>query len=235
MNTSSQRPVSRRERPAKPALTRAGIVATAITILRTEGLEKVTMRRLAQELDTGPASLYVYVRNVAELHGAMLDELLAAADLRVDTASSDWQQQLIALLSSYVRVLFAYPSLARSVLSLRPAGPHYLRLVDSLLALLRAGGVLQRRAGWGVDLLLQFAVATAAEHGTRAESAETRDEDDALAAALRDASAEEYPNIVATGPELVSGTGPERLDWGIRALIRGIADTPALDDRAVAE
>ncbi|MEV8510654.1 hypothetical protein AB0368_38300 [Actinoplanes sp. NPDC051475] len=28
------------------------------------------MRRLAEELDTGPASLYVYVRNMAELHGA---------------------------------------------------------------------------------------------------------------------------------------------------------------------
>lgn len=41
------------------------------------------MRRLAAELDTGLASLYVYVyvRNVAELHGAILDELLAGLPL----------------------------------------------------------------------------------------------------------------------------------------------------------
>ena len=230
MNTSSPGPISRRERPAKPALTREGIVATALKILRAEGLDKVTMRRLAQELDTGPASLYVYVRNVAELHGALLDELLAAAELHVDTKAPDWRQQLIALLSSYILVLFDYPSLARSVLSLRPMGPHYLRLVDSVLALLRSGGVSPRRAAWGSDLLLQYAVAVAAEHGTRAASAETLDEDDVLAAALRNVSADDYPNIVALRAELVSGTGPERLDWALRALIRGIADTPADDD-----
>ena len=108
MNTSPRTPISRRERPAKPALTREGIVASAIKILRAEGLDKVTMRRLAQELDTGPASLYVYVRNVAELHGAILDELLAAAELRVDVGEelSDWRQQLITLLTSYILVLF---------------------------------------------------------------------------------------------------------------------------------
>ena len=39
---------SRRERPAKPALTRAGIVAAAVRIMQAEGLDRVTMRRLAQ-------------------------------------------------------------------------------------------------------------------------------------------------------------------------------------------
>ena len=72
---------SRRERPAKPALTRAGIVAAAVDIMQAEGLDRVTMRRLAQELDTGPASLYVYLRNTAELHAAMLEELLGRVDL----------------------------------------------------------------------------------------------------------------------------------------------------------
>jgi AcrR family transcriptional regulator len=73
--------VSRRERPAKPALTREGIVATAVEVMQAEGLDRVTMRRIAQELDTGAASLYVYVRNTTELHAAMLEELLGQVDL----------------------------------------------------------------------------------------------------------------------------------------------------------
>lgn len=81
---------SRRERPAKPALSRAGIIATAVALMRAEGLEKVTMRRLAQELDTGPASLYVYVRNTAELHAAVLDELLGSVDLGAAGGDGDW-------------------------------------------------------------------------------------------------------------------------------------------------
>src|ERR1700684_3641803 len=53
----SNEPRSRRNRPAKPALTRAGIVAAAVAVLRSEGLDRVTLRRLAPELDTGAGSL----------------------------------------------------------------------------------------------------------------------------------------------------------------------------------
>src|ERR1022692_1858482 len=65
MTPQARIPVSRRERPAKSALTREGIVAAAVGVMQAEGLDRVTMRRLAQELDTGAASLYVYVRNTA--------------------------------------------------------------------------------------------------------------------------------------------------------------------------
>src|SRR5579862_7177702 len=116
MNTSSRPPVSRRERPAKPALTRESIVASAIQILRAEGLERVTMRRLAQELDTGAASLYVYVRNTAELHAAMLEELLGQIDLSPVTADGDWRDRLIRVLTEYTVILFGHPGLAQSAL-----------------------------------------------------------------------------------------------------------------------
>jgi AcrR family transcriptional regulator len=53
----TDRPQSRRERPAKPPLSRAWIVSTTLDIVRREGLSKATMRRVAGELDTGPASL----------------------------------------------------------------------------------------------------------------------------------------------------------------------------------
>jgi len=49
------------------------------------------------------------------------------------------------------------------------------------------------------------------------------------------ATAADYPNIAAIGAELFSGTASERLDWGVRALIRGIAGTPAFEDRATAD
>jgi AcrR family transcriptional regulator len=218
-------PVSRRERPAKPALTRAGIIAAAVDVMRAEGLERVTMRRLAQELDTGPASLYVYVRNTAELHAAILDELLGAVDLGPATAGGDWRSRLAQVLLSYTLVLYEHPSLARSALVARPSGPHYLNLVEALLALLSEGAVPGDRAAWGVDLLLQFATTNAAEHGTRTEAAGARDEEDALAAALREASSRAHPHITALGAELLSGAGPDRLAWGFNVLINGVRHT----------
>src|SRR4051794_25633292 len=85
--SETQTPRSRRERPAKPALSRPGIVDAALTILRDEGLAKVTMRRIAAALDTGPASLYVYVHNTEDLHAQILDALLA--DIATP-AGGDW-------------------------------------------------------------------------------------------------------------------------------------------------
>src|SRR6266571_6551958 len=96
---SRTRPVvSRRERPAKPALTREGIVAAAVGVMQAEGLDRVTMRRLAQELDTGPASLYVYVRNTAELHAAVLDELLGT--IGPAPAEGSWRERLERVLTA---------------------------------------------------------------------------------------------------------------------------------------
>jgi AcrR family transcriptional regulator len=220
-------PVSRRDRPAKPPLSRAGLIATALRIMRDEGLERVTMRRLATELDTGPASLYVYVQNTAELHGALLDELLAGLDLPGFEAADRWRDELVDLLIAYTRLLMEYPSLARSVLTLRPYGPNYLRLIDVLLGLLHAGGVPSRQAAWGVDLLLQHATATAAEQGTRDEAVDAEREEEALVMAVREAAAGHYPNIDRVRGELFSGTGEQRLRWAVRAVIAGVASAQA--------
>jgi AcrR family transcriptional regulator len=219
---------SRRERPAKRALSRAWIVAETIEIMRTEGLEKATMRRVAQALDTGPASLYVYVANTAELHSAVLDELLGT--LPPDTDGT-WDEQLEALLRSYADVLFAYPGLARSALLLRPTGPNAVRLYDRVLGLLLDGDVAVDRAAWGVDLLLQYVTGNAAEHSTPTpDDIDALSDDEAemtiLARALRAADPVATPHIAEHVDVVLSGEPSQRVAWAIQALIAGITATP---------
>ena len=230
MAPRTRAPRSRRERPAKPALTYEGIVATAVRLMADEGLRRVTMRRLAQELDTGPASLYVYVANTAELHAAILEELLGAVDLTPAAARGDWRDRLAAVLGSYTQVLFQHPDLAHSALVARPSGPNYLALVEAILALLHEGDVPDGQAAWGVDVLLQVATATAAEQSVRDRDAAAEDEHLALVAALRAISAETHPRIAALADDLVSGTPEQRLAWIFRAVINGARTTPRTAD-----
>ncbi|GLZ01336.1 TetR family transcriptional regulator [Actinoplanes sp. NBRC 103695] len=218
-------PVSRRQRPAKAPLSRESLVGVAFRVMREEGLERVTMRRLASELDTGPASLYVYVRNTVELHGALLDELLADFVLPGLDTPVGWEERLIDLLCRYTELLHGYPSLARSMLTLLPHGPRYLRLIDCVLGLLHTGGVSARNAAWGVDLLLQHATSTAAEHGTREESVTGEDEMETLASVAAEASPERYPHLARAREELFSGTGRERMRWSFEVLMKGIKTT----------
>jgi AcrR family transcriptional regulator len=235
MTPRTPAPRSRRERPAKPALTHAGIVATAVALMQAEGLQRVTMRRLAQELDTGPASLYVYLASTAELHAAILEELLGAVDLGpagTDGAGTDgdWRERLVALLGSYTRVLFEHPSLAHSALVARPTGPHYLALVEAILALLHEGEVPDAQAAWGVDVLLQVATATAAEQSTRERDIAAEEELNALLDAVRGVTDQTHPRIAALGDDLLSGTPEQRLTWIFRAVINGAKTTPRQAD-----
>jgi AcrR family transcriptional regulator len=202
-------------------LTRESIIGTAVALMRVEGLNRVTMRRLAQELDTGPASLYVYVRNTAELHAAILDELLGNVELSPATADGDWRVRLETILRSYLTVLFEYPGLAQSALVARPSGANYLAMCEALLALMHAGGIPAGQAAWGVDLLLQLGTATAAEHAVEAAEGDWR----ALEVALRDISPTTHPHLAAIGADLLSGTPQERLSWGFQVLINGTLHT----------
>ena len=224
--TNQPVPRSRRDRPAKPPLSRQWIVDTTIEIMRKEGLGKATMRRVAHELDTGPASLYVYVRNTAELHGAVLDALLGELPQRTEGA---WDERIEALLTDYRGLLFANPGLARSVLVIRPAGENFIAMVDRLLGLLIEGGVNAGQASWGVNLLLLSTTATAAEHaasepGDVDGSAEI--EHSAQGQAVRGAGGVSTPHINEHADSLLGGTPDQRWQWAVRAQIAGIAATP---------
>src|SRR5580704_7391894 len=78
---ASSRPRSTRDRPAKAPLSEEAIVDAALAILRAEGLEAVSMRRVAAALDTGAGSLYVYVAGRDGLLEAMFDRIVAAVKL----------------------------------------------------------------------------------------------------------------------------------------------------------
>jgi TetR/AcrR family transcriptional regulator, tetracycline repressor protein len=61
---------------AKPALTRQAIVDAALRIVDTEGLDAVSMRRIAQDLGTGAASLYAHVTDKEELIDLVVDQIM---------------------------------------------------------------------------------------------------------------------------------------------------------------
>ncbi|WP_256096337.1 TetR/AcrR family transcriptional regulator [Streptomyces sp. LUP30] len=216
-------PVSRRARPAKAPLGREVIVRTALAVLDREGLDALTMRRVAKELDTGPASLYVYVANREDLMAAMLDEALALVPL---TGQGGWREQLHALVMASVEAMGRHEGLAAVALGAIPTGANALLVLDRMLALLKQGGLDDVTAAWAVDLLHLHIAAAAAEHSARVSRG--GDEDDAVADADRRYAAlpaDRYPMITALRPALFSSG--DRDAWGLDVLLSGILQTPA--------
>jgi AcrR family transcriptional regulator len=220
-NGQARVPVSRRDRPAKPALSRQGIIDAALVIMRDEGLGKVTMRRIAASLDTGAASLYVYVRNTEDLHAQILDALLAS--VTADTsATGPWRDRLKALLTAYGRVLLAHPEIARMALSTQPSGPNYLALADAVLGLLVEGGVSDQVAAWGLDLLLLYPTAVAVEQSSWTSPTAKADDMAELATQVAGVDAARFPHIARIGSDLLSGDGSSRTDWAFDLLLDGL-------------
>ncbi|UAJ79321.1 TetR/AcrR family transcriptional regulator C-terminal domain-containing protein [Leifsonia sp. ZF2019] len=217
-------PQSRRDRPAKPALSREGIVDHALAILQKEGLGKVTMRRIASALDTGPASLYVYVRDTEDLHAQILDALIGR--MPRPSGRGPWRERLHELLGSYGELLSLYPEIARMALAAQPLGVHYFTLVESVLDLLAEGGIPDETAAWGIDMLFASVTASAVEHAANADGDGDAERLVMMAAALAVASESTHPRTLRLGNQMLAGTGSERFRWGLDVLINGLLHTP---------
>jgi AcrR family transcriptional regulator len=214
--------LSRRERPAKAPLSVDAIVAASLDLMAREGLEGLSLRKVAAALDTGPASLYVYVENLNALLALMFDRALGKVVIP-PASKGDWRERLRAILFSCLKVLMSMPGLGQLALTTAPAGPNSLRLLEAILALLRESGMDDARAAWGVDsLMLQFA-AIAAEQDAHHHHAVSFG---AMEQVFEDISPETYPNIHALREKLLEGTPRERVRWTIDVMINGVLNTP---------
>jgi tetracycline repressor-like protein len=95
-------------------------------------------------------------------------------------------------------------------------------LAEAILALLSEGGVSDRAAAWGLDLLLLYPTAIAVEHSVPTPAGQRADELSALATSIATADAVRYPHISRLGDQLMSGDGPARTDWAFDVLLSGI-------------
>jgi AcrR family transcriptional regulator len=224
---TTPRPRSTRDRPAKPPLSEDLIVETALEIVRRESLEAVTMRRVATELDTGPASLYVYVGGRDELRHAMLDRV--AGSITIEAPDPDhWREQVHRLVRAMLAALEAHPGIARVAVANVPTGENSLRVAESLLALLLAGGIDPQDAAWACDILPLITTASAVETATYVERGKTdplvaeSELVQQLTTVFAGLSPARFPNLVALIDELTSGDGDQRFDFAIDTFLDGL-------------
>lgn len=95
-------------RRRSPACTLDQITASAIAIADVEGLEALTMRRLAAELDIAPTSLYWYFSTKSELHELMADAIIGRIEVP-ESPSGDWRADLSAIAWSSLREARHHP------------------------------------------------------------------------------------------------------------------------------
>lgn len=115
-----EEPQSRRGR--KKGLTLTRVVDTAIALADAEGLDAVSMRRMAQELGVVPMTLYTYVPDKAALLDLMLDALYLAMPREGDDGDG-WRDRIRTIAEQNRALYDAHPWAAEISVSRPPLGP----------------------------------------------------------------------------------------------------------------
>jgi AcrR family transcriptional regulator len=202
-------------------LTARAIAERALEIGDAEGLDAVTIRRLATDLGVTPMALYWHYKNKEQLLTGMADHLIGGfapkpADQR------PWQEQLRDLIEGLIRTLRTHPC-ARSVIEQIDAVevPNFLAVWDQGLRLARTAGFSVEESCLITKYLLQSAIAIADapvrvrpghELAVRAKKA-----------GLQSLPAETYPYLVEMATPLIEGTDPVLYDtFGVDLVLSGI-------------
>jgi AcrR family transcriptional regulator len=215
----------------KPGLTLERIVAAAVAIADAEGLDAVSMNRVARELRTGAMSLYRYVESKQELLALMIDAALG--EVPPTPPSDDWRARLEHWARATVRGMRAHPWAANAPIAGPPLAPHAVAWFEDALAALRGTGLTEDEKP-SVVLMLSGYVSNHVTVMSQVAQGFLAGEGDAAMRGYADAlravaDAERFPNLhamLAAGvfdradpPDVEFEFGLQRILDGIGALI----------------
>jgi AcrR family transcriptional regulator len=240
----------RSARRRRDPISRDAIVAAAIRLLDAEGLDALSMRRIANELGTGAASLYWHVGSKDGLLDLVFDQIIGELEVP-EPVPGQWREQLKDVARAQRAISLRHPYVVRISIGRIPMGPNALRYSERVLAILRAGGLPPRLAVQGSHLLISTVngftldetgvddaadpAASAGEDGTgpasaRMDSASRVQEAAEMARTyLASLPAQQFPHLVELADEFSYSDPEERFELLIDIFTDGLARRAAAD------
>lgn len=212
-----------RQRPVPDAgLSKERVVREAVRLADREGVDGLSMRRLAAVLGAGAMSLYHYVANKEQLLDAMIDVVFNEIDL--PPAEADWQSAMRLRAVSARQVLARHPWAIALMESRTSPGPANLRHREAVTACLRRAGfsvVMATHANWLLDSYVYgFALQEAGlPFDTAAELADMTED-----VYLPQVPAEEFPYLHESAAVLMAaGYDPAaEFDFGLALVLAAL-------------
>jgi AcrR family transcriptional regulator len=205
-------------------LTREKIVEAALKLLERDGMQGLSMRKLATELDTGAASLYWHVGDKEQLLGLLLDRIVG--ENRVpDPDPQNWQETVKAAARATRDLFSRHRDSAQLSLGRVPTGPNSLPVLERTLSLLVAAKLPPKAISYAADMFALYVGAFAYE-----ESLQSDLDPQAFGAYLKSLPPEDFPALSGLADELVEGGPDERFEWALDLLVLGL-EAMALRER----
>lgn len=137
--------------PRRTPLTRERVLAAAIQLADRDGVESISMRKLAPELDVEAMSLYTHVRNKDDLLDGMVDAVVGEIPTSADGV--DWKASLRGMALAARTVVLRHPWVPRIIETRTAPGPAILTYMNAVIGILREGGFSIAQAHHALHIL----------------------------------------------------------------------------------
>jgi AcrR family transcriptional regulator len=210
-------------------LTREAIVKAGLEVLDAQGLAGFSMRRIAEELDTGAASLYWHVGSKDGLLDLIMEEVMEEQVEKLpDPDPEHWREQLKEVARGMRRTILSHRDIVQVSIGRIPMGPNALRLSEGVLAILRAGNVPDQLAVQSYLILISavngFTVDEAGYDDAAVETAPPLEEAaEMVGGYLRSLPAEQFPNLAEVGQHFAVADQDARFELLLDLFVDGLA------------
>jgi AcrR family transcriptional regulator len=126
-------------------LSRDAVLDRALDVINREGVERLTLRRLAEALGVSPMAIYRHVANKADLLDGVLDLLMREANVTAHD-EADWLDWLCETFLRMRVTLLAQRGALALIMSRASLGPQALGVMEEVLAKLAGRGIAPREA-----------------------------------------------------------------------------------------
>lgn len=208
----------------RPRLSKRAVTERALKLADADGLDALTIRKLAQDLGVTPMALYWHFRSKDELLEGLAERIWSEIDVNVDSAVP-WAAQLRGLLESLLRVLRAHPAGSEVLLHSEKQGEAWSNAAEVTLGLLRDAGfdpdmasAIARSTLWtGIMLVMSE---PGAAWLTDDERIEVQRKKQVGLASLPPAK---YPRLVECAVPMTACDDPDQhYEFGVRLFIGGV-------------
>jgi AcrR family transcriptional regulator len=213
-----------RPRAGKEPLTRERILEAALSLIDGEGIEALSMRRLAKELGVDPMAIYHHLPKKRALLSALIEQVFSEMRVPGSVGTRSWQERVRAWACAFRDVARAHPKLVPHLATYPEAATEAtLESTEELYAALEAAGMppiqVVGAVGVVVDYLNGFALAEAS--GALGEPNEQREMLEMLDARPQ----EELPAMRRTLEALPSGDLGTNFEFGLEVVLAGLEAT----------
>jgi AcrR family transcriptional regulator len=208
------------------------IAEAALAAIDRDGVDGLSMRKLAQELGSSPMSVYTYFAD----RDALLDGVTQLLLARIETPPEDlhWRDAMRFIMRSVREVALTYPKVAPLIARFPPRTPDALAFVEAGFRSFRRAGFDERSTARCYRALAAYSMGTLDIELGGYFSPDASDGPPTGRAEIAGATAERLlPLVTEIGPTLSAQDDAAEFEYGLELLLDGFATAMARSGKAV--